>query len=325
MEKLTLADKKILNLMEYNPRVTFRELAKACHLSKDTIKYRINRLEKDKIILGYTSFIDYKKLGHQSYKLYLKLNDSAEEKEALKAYLRKQKNVFSIFESVGGWNLAIATFAKTHQQFNDIENHILEKFGSIITSRRFCSMIDAEIFQKDFLNEKSQNKNIGDYLFWGEIENNKLDDIDKKLIKMMHENARISLVDLAEELTLSIDAIKNRVSKLRQKGIVNIYKTSINYQALGFDQYKLLIYPGVYSNETESKIINFLKTTSNCINVVRTIGPWKLEAEFFAKKSQEVEDIINQLNQEFKGNILDFELSVMRNEEMFACKDLLLE
>jgi len=33
---LTLTDRKILSLIEYNPRIKFKELAKACHLSKDT-------------------------------------------------------------------------------------------------------------------------------------------------------------------------------------------------------------------------------------------------------------------------------------------------
>jgi DNA-binding Lrp family transcriptional regulator len=124
---------------------------------------------------------------------------------------------------------------------------------------------------------------------------------------------------------LSIDSVKNRIQRLKEKEIVCIYKTSINYWKLGWDEYKLLIYPQNYSDEVESKIIDFLKSNPNCIDIVRTIGPWKLEAEFFAKKSQEIEEVISQMNEKFKGNILDLELSVMRNEELFACKDLLLD
>ena len=135
--KLTLADKKILSLLEYDPRITLKELAEYCNLSKDTIKYRINRLEEKKIILNYITFIDYKKLGNQSYKLYFKLKSSLNKRDEFKEYLRNQKNVFAIYESNGNWNLAIAIFAKNHFQFKNIENSILEKFGDIIFNRRF--------------------------------------------------------------------------------------------------------------------------------------------------------------------------------------------
>jgi Lrp/AsnC family leucine-responsive transcriptional regulator len=323
MIELDSTDKKILYLMEYNPRITLKGLAKKCRLSKDTIKYRLNRLEKQEIILGYTCYIDYKKLGHQSYKLYFKLNGTLQQKNQLKEFLRKQKNVFAIFESVGNWNIAISIFAKNHYEFNKIENDILENFGSIITNRRFCTMIDAQIYQKDFFNE---NRNFIEPLpLWGEGENKTLDKTDKHLVKLLHANSRIQLIDIADSLKLSIDAIKNRINRLKQNKIIIIYKTKINYEKLGFDQYKLFIFPKVYSDKIETEIINFLKNTKNCINVIRIIGSWKIEAEFFAEKSQEIESIIYDLNEKFKDNILDLELATLRNEELFACKDLLLD
>jgi Lrp/AsnC family transcriptional regulator, leucine-responsive regulatory protein len=319
---LTLADKKILSLIEYNPRITFKELATACHLSKDTIKYRIARLEKEKIILGYTAYIDYKKLGNQSYKLFIKLNASLEQKEKFKDFLRKQKNVFSIFESNGNWNLAVAIFAKNHVEYHEIENSILENFGDLISNIRFCSMIDAQIFHKDFF---KQGKAIKSFNFWGELDSQKLDELDKKLIKLIHKNSKTSLVDLSEDLKLSIDATKNRLKKLSEKNILKIYKTSINYSLLGFSHHKILIFPKNYSTKSEAEIINFLKNSKNCINIIRTIGPWKLEAEFLIENLGEIDKITSELNEKYQKEISDIEISLIKNEELFACKDLLLE
>ncbi len=319
---LTLADRKILSLIEYDPRATFKELATACHLSKDTIKYRIARLEKEKIILGYTAFIDYKKLGNQSYKLYIKLNASSEQKEKLKEFLRKQKNVFAIFESNGNWNLGVAIFAKTHLEFNEIENSILENFGELISGIRFCSMIDAQVLQNDFF---KLNKTTQTFHFWGALESQKIDELDKRLVKLIHQNSRISLVDLSGELKLSIDAIKKRIKKLEERKILPIYRTSINYLSLGFDHYKMLIFPKNYSNESERGVINFLKNNKSCINIIRTIGPWKLEAEFLAENISQIDQITDELNEKFQKEIRDIEISLIKKEELFACKELLLE
>ncbi len=324
MEELTLTDKKVLSMMEYNPRITFKEIAKKCNLSKDTIKYRINKLEKEKFILGYTCYIDYKKLGNQSYKLYLKINASSEQKNTLKSYLKKQKNVFAIFDSTGTWNLAIALFAKTHQEFNRIENSLLEKFGEIINDRKFCTMIDSRIFHKNLL--ELENKNIlGEYSFWGELENKKLDELDKKLINIIHNNSRTSLVNISEELKLSIDAVKNRIQRLKENKIVDIYLTKLNYEKLGFDKYKLLFYPKIYSDKIEEELINFLRNNKSCVNIIRTIGPWKIEAEFLFKKTIQIDKVLDEIYNAFRENILDIEISTLRNEEIFACNELLLE
>lgn len=320
--KLSKADRTILSLMEYNPRITHKQLATACHLSKDTISYRIKRLEKEKIILGYSSFIDYKKLGHQSYKLYLKLKATTPEADNVRSFLGEQRNIFSIFQSNGNWNLACALFAKTQQEFYDLENELLEKFGDIIVSRRFCSMMDASLYDRAFFEKQEAPASLS---LWGEIENNELDDIDKEIIRLLHSDSRLSLVHLSQKVNMSVDGVKNRVQRLKDKGIMSIYRTNINYAKLGFTHYKLLLFPRIYSDQIEKELLTFFKASPRCINSVRSIGPWKLEAEFLFKNTEEMNEVLDKLNDTFKENISDLEISQMRDEELFACKELLLE
>ncbi|MGM5484110.1 MAG: AsnC family transcriptional regulator [Nanobdellota archaeon] len=322
MIKLTLADKKILSFIEFNPRITYKELAKECHLSKDTIKYRIARLEKETIILGYTIWVDYTKLGNQSYKIYCKINCSKEERNNLKEYLHNLKNIFAIFESQGNWNLAFALFAKNDLEFNSIENKILEKFGSVITYRSFCKMLSAEVYHQDFFNI---NKEKIDYKkMWDFNEEHFIDDIDRKIIKKLHENSRIALIKIAENINLSIDATKKRINNLKNKNIIRIEKTIINYKKLGYDHYKLLIFPKNFSNEIQNKIIDFLKSKKQCINTIKTIGSWKLEAEFLIKHTSEIENISNGIYENFKNYILDLEFAPIWNEEILNVNELLL-
>ena len=322
MVKLTLIDKKILQLIEYNPRISFQEIAKATRISKDSAKYRLLRLEEKKVILQYTSFVDYKKLGHESYKLFLKIKATTEQKNKLRDYLCEQKNVFAVFESFGAWNFAFATFAKTSEEFNSIENDLLEKFGNIIIQRRFCSMIDATFYpSKIFAKERDEQE----FHFWGKVKHKEIDDIDRIIIKTLHNNARESLTNIALKTKLSLDATKKRINKLRKNGVMSIHRTNINYDLLGFTHYKLLIFPKKYSQKKENEIKEVLKRTKGCINVVRTIGPWKIEAEFLFENNKEVDAILEKLEQNYSQEILDLEMSPVRNEELFACKELLLQ
>ncbi|WP_202320648.1 winged helix-turn-helix transcriptional regulator [Archaeoglobus neptunius] len=52
--KLDEYDLKIINMLKENARMSISEMAKALNLSRQTVKSRIERLEKEGIITGYT-------------------------------------------------------------------------------------------------------------------------------------------------------------------------------------------------------------------------------------------------------------------------------
>lgn len=56
-------DKEILNAVLDNSRLSYRQIAKKVGVSVATVMNRVNRLEKDGIIKGYTANLDYEKLG----------------------------------------------------------------------------------------------------------------------------------------------------------------------------------------------------------------------------------------------------------------------
>ena len=59
-------DKRILFELEKNARINDSALAKIVKKSKDSVRYRIKKLEEQKIITGYRTWIDYSKLGYRS-------------------------------------------------------------------------------------------------------------------------------------------------------------------------------------------------------------------------------------------------------------------
>ncbi len=61
--KLDEIDKKILEILKKDARMPLEEMSKDLNLSKSTIHYRIKRLKELGVIIGFTTNIDYKKLG----------------------------------------------------------------------------------------------------------------------------------------------------------------------------------------------------------------------------------------------------------------------
>ncbi|MDD6338879.1 MAG: Lrp/AsnC family transcriptional regulator [Butyrivibrio sp.] len=61
-----------------------------------------------------------------------------------------------------------------------------------------------------------------------------MDDIDKKIVKLLQENARIPLKTLAEHVFLSSPAVSARIDRLEKEHIISGYEAKINQTKLGY-------------------------------------------------------------------------------------------
>lgn len=66
------------------------------------------------------------------------------------------------------------------------------------------------------------------------IENKILDKIDRKLLRLLKENARYSLKQLSEKVFLSSPAVAARIEKLEKEGIISGYQVNINPERVGY-------------------------------------------------------------------------------------------
>src|SRR3989338_3778611 len=62
--KLSPTDKKLLAYLYQNSREHATKIAKALHLSREQISYRISKFEKEGIIKGYLPIVSYSHLGY---------------------------------------------------------------------------------------------------------------------------------------------------------------------------------------------------------------------------------------------------------------------
>ena len=55
-----------------------------------------------------------------------------------------------------------------------------------------------------------------------------MDDIDKKILKRLQENARVTISVLSSEISLSMPAISERLRKLEASGVIKQYTAILN-------------------------------------------------------------------------------------------------
>ncbi|WP_350293553.1 Lrp/AsnC family transcriptional regulator [uncultured Croceitalea sp.] len=62
----------------------------------------------------------------------------------------------------------------------------------------------------------------------------KIDAINWKILKMLQENSRVALKDLAKEVGLASPTVSERIQKLEDAGIIESYQTKVNLDKLGY-------------------------------------------------------------------------------------------
>lgn len=62
----------------------------------------------------------------------------------------------------------------------------------------------------------------------------KLDSPDRLILAELQADARISIAELARRVKLSQPAVRERVHKLETAGVIESYKATVNFRALGF-------------------------------------------------------------------------------------------
>jgi Lrp/AsnC family leucine-responsive transcriptional regulator len=61
-----------------------------------------------------------------------------------------------------------------------------------------------------------------------------LDETDRRLVDGLRANARVTLTELATEVNLSSPAVKRRIDRLEERGVITGYTAIVDHGKLGF-------------------------------------------------------------------------------------------
>lgn len=301
--ELDLKYKKILAELELNARISHSILAKKVGLSKQVVKYRIEKLENENIIQGYNTIIDLNKLEKTIYVIYLKLIrlSSAKEKEWINK-LNRDKEVMAVGKNAGHWDMTIVIVCKNNQELDKIFKKITAGKTDKIKEKLITSEIESTYFNLKLF----YNKNIE--LSTSDIQENvSVDDKDLKLISYMAENCRFSLLELADKIRLSPNGVKYRIKQLEKNKIIIGYKTKINYEMLGYLHFRVFLHLDKFNDELYTSIKNFLKEKGNVESVSRYVGYADIDFRSYSKSISELYGLISKIRDNYLQNIIEID------------------
>jgi len=166
---LDLFDKKIIYELEKDSSQSISGIARKIRRSKEFVNFRINRLEKENIILGYSAIVDMSKLGYFTFRIYLKWqNMTKEQKQHFYDFIKNKENVWTLAILHEKWDLAFFVGAKTSdyiESFHKIWDEIQLQYKEKIAESKIAIYSPVHNFNKRFFLDSDKNVEIVERIY----------------------------------------------------------------------------------------------------------------------------------------------------------------
>ena len=128
----------------------------------------------------------------------------------------------------------------------------------------------------------------------------KLDGIDKKILKMLMENSRRPILEIAKNIVISGAAIHQRLRKLEKNNLIIGSSIKVNTKILG---YTTMAFIGIFLDRaTNNKtVVNQLREIKEILECHYTTGDWSILAKLICKDNEDLMEILTKKIQTIKG------------------------
>mgnify|MGYP003309835125 CR=1 FL=1 len=128
----------------------------------------------------------------------------------------------------------------------------------------------------------------------------KIDSLDRKIIQIITNNARIPFKDIAIECNVSRAAIHQRVQRLIDSGVITGSGYTVNPKMLGF---QMCTYIGITLERGSlyKEVTAQLEQIPEIIECHYTLGPYTMLIKLYAKNDEHLMELLNGKIQEIKG------------------------
>ncbi len=131
-------------------------------------------------------------------------------------------------------------------------------------------------------------------------ENIQIDSLDRKILSLITENARIPYLEVARECNVSGAAIHQRIQRLTRLGIITGSEFMINPEKVG---YHTCAYMGIFleSASLYSEVVKKLRDIPEIVQCHYTTGNYSIFIKVYTKNNEDLKHVLVDKLQSIPG------------------------
>ena len=309
-------DKKLLSLIDLNSREKEVILAKQLGTSKQVINYRLRKLIEEGYIKKLQMVPNLRALGVNIYaNIYYKMPNVSKTKEKeIIDYLLNNKKVGYVALLGGEFDLSIVLVARNLQELEKLLLEITLANTNALSTYNVSLRTFGVKFPKKYLLSKKNIKNQAKKIVADDSSLEKIDEIDKSILKNLSINSRQAMLEISEELEIPFSTIRTRIKSLERKEIIAGYSALLDIPKMGYNNYKLFLRVKNKSPETHVKLLSFGERHPNITWIFKTIGDYDYELRIEVENNEKYQEILREIRSEFSDAIKDTKTLIIFNE-----------
>ncbi len=297
--KLDIKDMKILRELDNDANISIRQLARNVRMSHQVVEYRLKKLMENKVIYDITSWIDMGRLGYLFFRVHFRFKSITKEKRnEFEEYVFNNKKCFYMSTLSGKWDSYIDIFAKSPYEFEKQIEEITDKFQDDIQDYETLIVSRLYVFNYKYLSDSTERSSIKEFVMFKTFTDEKIDDLDKNILKILAKNSRKPYLQIANDVGLSRSSVKERIKKLHEKRIISKNRMNLNFNILGKSSFKVFL--KIRGTVEEKKnLIKYARMNKNIIFVLEIMGPYQLDFEIQIEDREKLQNLLIEMRNSF--------------------------
>jgi DNA-binding Lrp family transcriptional regulator len=305
MALLDLKDRKILYELDLDSRQPISKIGKKVGLPKTSVAYHIKKMQDLGVIRYFYTVIDAYKLGYTSVRIYLTFQyASLEIRNEILEYFKAHKYTYWIGTIEGPYDLVVIMWIRQLYEFHQFWKQTLTQYRDYFQEESFSIYIQLLHFPNTYLLENNPASNRKVFEKIGGRQQEVVDELDLKLLNALSTDARIPLLNLAEITKTSAATVSKRIKLLREKGIIQGFRTDIDIAKIGYKQFKVDI--DLRDYRKIDTVSQYIRENPNLIYITVTAGHADIELSFRFESVAQVSEVMDELYSKFPNVIRSY-------------------
>lgn len=319
MLNLDVKDRKILYYLSINSRMSDTQLARKVALSKNAVKYRIERLKKEGIITKFISMINIGAISLDTFTMLLRFNEDVYKNPEILPFFKNHEFAEWVVVLSGNWDMFVEFVYKDFVHLHELINGIIKKFSGILNTYQLFFLLDAlrvehliEDVYKGVISEAEKlvpaERTAKRYM---------LDEIDRKILQLLSQDSSLGYVALAEKSGLSLDIVRYRIKQLLNKGIIIKFFADVSLRSLGYASYLYIMKLKNLSDESINRLKLEIRSNTNITYAFFDLTSFTLIFVCLFKSSEEIDHLSRMLRQKYLDIIDEQNFFIITEQLLF--------
>lgn len=315
MASIDAKDLKILYELDKDSRQSNSEIGRKLRLSKEVVKYRIDRMLECGVIIKFNTITNYFKLGYSKYRLFLRFKNVNKEKiDEIGEYFSSDGKSEWVVSCTGRWDMIVTFHLRNVNEFDDRIQGMMNRFSAYIQEKATATTLHLVHHLREYLREKQAREIKSVVYHTSADEQFQVDDADTGILKMLANNARMSVVDIGKRLLMTPRTVQYRMRRLEKAGVILAYKVLVDPKKMGNIFCKAIVYLASSDKEKIERFVTYCSSMPEAIWPQRVLGTWDFELDFEIGSYDRFQERLFEIKEKFSEIIQRTEFIIVSRE-----------